>query len=408
MLREILEDNGGKEVPVLLTYLIPFTFNPIYLVNALRHLDRKLFPRMSKSISEYLNELLAKGLDPLTALLNTSEKIRNDIVSRLLANYVYVARNVGSATMLTVTFLEKALESIQKSWEDFRNFMNVIIEVEVVLVMTSIIGMLLAIFNPQGIMYLAIIPLSLFFLAIASLTGYVLFSPSIGNPYNEFGSRKGYVVLYYSIITAALAGYIEASEYSLQITITTILIGLILEYKVHMIVKTFTGFIDELSAILNNIEIGYPGTPSINRLLGKYRLKGRIGRLLKALNKGVSIAGETGLRGSFNRIVNVLNSSYRSFIKYKVTANTYILLIITAYAILVYTAHSITGFYGNSALIRETIKPNTLDIGRLNDLTVVSAFLTPISIGLSYRPRMPPILTAGLSALAIYMITHFL
>jgi hypothetical protein len=48
LIRRILEDKGGKEVPILITYLIPFTFNPIYMVNALRQLDKQLFPKLQK------------------------------------------------------------------------------------------------------------------------------------------------------------------------------------------------------------------------------------------------------------------------------------------------------------------------------------------------------------------------
>ncbi|MCE4606187.1 MAG: hypothetical protein F7B59_02520 [Desulfurococcales archaeon] len=406
MLRRILKDEDDKEVPILITYLIPFTFNPIYMVNALRHLDRTLFPKMSRNLSEYLNNLLDKGLDPLTALLTTSEKVKNNIISRLLANYVYVAKNVGSATMLTVTFLEKALESIQMTWENFKNYMNIIVEVEFVLVMTSIIGVLLVIFSPQGVSYIAIVPLSVFFLAIASLMGYIVLSPNMGNPYDEFPENKGYTILYYSIIIAIISGFILLPEYTLYITVGSILAGVALEYRARRIRKNFTRFIDELSAILNSIEIGYPGTPSINKLVGSYGLKGRIGRLLRALNKGVSIAGETGLRGSFSRIVNVLNSSYRSYSKYRVTADAYTLLIITGYLILVYTNHSIAGLYGNSNLTGGTAA--VINVARLDQLIVISAYLTPVAIGLSYRPRIPPLLYAGLSALAIYTITHFL
>ncbi|MEB3757095.1 MAG: hypothetical protein GSR79_09615 [Desulfurococcales archaeon] len=406
MLQKILKDNGEKEVPILITYLIPFTFNPIYMVNALRHLDRTLFPKMSKNISEYLNNLLDKGLDPLTALQTTSENVKSDIISRLLANYVYVAKNVGSATMLTVTFLEKALESIRRTWENFRNYMNVVVEVELALVMMAIIGVLLVIFSPQGASYIVIIPLSVFFLAIASLTGYIVLSPGIGNPFDEFPENNSHVILYYSIILTMLSGLILLPGYALQILMTSIIIGFFLEYRTHNTIKTFNRFIDELSAILNSIEIGYPGTPSINRLVGIYGLRGRIGKLLRALNKGVSIAGETGLRGSFSRIVNVLNSSYKSFSKYRITAGTYTLLITIAYIILVYTSHSITGFYKNNSLFGKNM--TMVNVNHLDQLTLISAFLTPVAISLSYRPRTPPIFHAGLNALAVYIVTHFL
>ncbi|MEB3799164.1 MAG: hypothetical protein LRS45_02400 [Desulfurococcales archaeon] len=407
MIRNILrkfDSETNRETVVLLTYLIPFTFNPIYFVNALVRLDKRLVPKLSQELSGKIRKYLEEGLDPLTALQRVSSEIRDNVVSRLIQNYVYVARHVGSATLLSISFLEEALESIRGQWKRYIDYMNLVTEVTVVLFMSSIIGVVLSLFNYQNTGYLSLIPITLVFTLIGSSIGYIYMHPWMGNFYQEFQVNKEITALLYMVTLVVLSGILAWPQLTLYFAASSIAVGFIVEYKSVNLEKRFKKFIDEISSIMNNLEIGFPGTPEITGLVAKHGLYGRIGTLLTALSEGVTVAGETGLRGSFNRIVNIVQASYKSFRKYRGTIYTYITIILATLLVTLYTAHTLTGI-GGKTLNGQQLNLQRSVVEEINTLIQVASFIVPIALGVSYRPRLPPLLYSGLSLLAANIVT---
>ncbi len=398
------DSDTTRETVVLLTYLIPFTFNPIYFVNALVRLDKKIVPKLSHELSGKIRKYLEEGLDPLTALQSVSSEIRDNVISRLIQNYVYVAKHVGSATLLSISFLEEALESIKSQWKKYIDYMNLVTEVTVVLFMSSIIGVVLSLFNYQNTGYMSLIPLTLVFTLIGSSIGYIYMHPWMGNFYQEFRVNREITALLYVITLVMLSGILAWPQLTLYFVASSITVGFIVEYKSVDLEKRFKRFIDEISSIMNNLEIGFPGTPEITGLVARHGLYGRIGSLLTALSEGVTVAGETGLRGSFNRIVNIVQVSYRSFRKYRGTIYTYITIIIATLLVTLYTAHTLTGL-GDKALNGQQLNLQRSIVEEINTLIQLVSFIVPIALGVSYRPRLPPLLYSGLSLLAVYITT---
>jgi hypothetical protein len=391
-----------REAPVLLTYLIPFTFNPIYFVNALLKLDSKLVPKLSQELSNKLKRCLDDGNDPLAALLKVSSEIQDNIISRLIQNYVYVAKHVGSATILSISFLEEALAHIKTQWRRYINYMNLVTEITVVLFMSSILGVILSLFNYQNLGYLAMIPLSLVFTVIGSTVGYIYIHPWMGNFYQEFQVNRKLTILLYIVVIVILIGIFKSIPI-LYLALSSILIGIIVEYESFKLEKKFNMFIDDISSIMNNLEVGFPETPEITSLVAKHGLSGRIGTLLTGLSKGVTIAGETGLRASFNKIVNIIQASYRSFRKYRSTLNMYVLIIIATLLVTIYTVHTIAGIAVGSFRNEQLYLQKSV-VNEVNTLALATSYVVPVVVGLSYRPKLSPILYSGISLFVAYSI----
>ncbi|MCE4617552.1 MAG: hypothetical protein F7C32_03095, partial [Desulfurococcales archaeon] len=120
--------NDG-ETAMLIAYLLPFSYSPVFLLSALTNLDKKSFPRLGRRIAGTLQSRIENGSDPLTALEETSNIIGgNTIIGQLLQSYVRITRTVGQASYATLVFFERAIKAIESSWSKFTMASKVLAE----------------------------------------------------------------------------------------------------------------------------------------------------------------------------------------------------------------------------------------------------------------------------------------
>ncbi len=411
MILSSLTENDRSETILFIVYILPFTTSILHFIKALSSLNPRLFPVLNKKISIKVQEEHSKGRNPLDIIEDIARSLHNPLLNRILSTYSFIARNVGSGTIATLSFFEKAVEAVSDAWERFTGFMKLSLEIYVVITVMAILGLMLSIMNPSSMNYLYIIPLAVVWMLIASIIGNNVLQPPIGNPFNAFKPAKTMTILGYIALVTCMTITLYDPYLATIAGLTCIAGGLYIEYNAYVLEKKYTLFLDGLSAVNNSLQAGYPSSPQIRETVVRHGIQGKLRDLLMLLSESAALTGEIGLRQSFKYVVETVNKGFKEYKKLKYTVLLYVAVTLVASILYLYAFNTIESAGWNS--LHKTLSNNRVSCTLKHvyselvlRMAVFSASASPIAVFASYRGRLPPILVSGIGLIGLQLVAH--
>jgi len=385
---------------MLIAYLLPFSYSPVFLLSALSNLDKKVFPKAGKTISETLLSELENGADPLLALERASRRMGvNTIIGQLLQSYVRITRTVGQASYATLTFFERAVKAVESSWSRFTTATKILAEAYIGVWGLILLTFILSLINPGATGYLALLPFTTLGFIVASYAVYMFLQPPIGSPHNSIRQNNIEPAIYYSLIAASIL--LTDLKRPVAAIILLLTGGLVSEYNMRRVTRTYRRFLNKLAETVNNVKLGFPALQEIRRLGREHPVAGGLRSLLNAIEKGSRQAGDLGFKNALQHIHQLLEHATNKYRESLLTALAFSLILafmptLTAHGIDVISSlqTSTWGQLGtpvNAGQAKSIIEPYTV--------------IVPLIPLLSLRPRHPPLLLSALSLLLYHLTT---
>ncbi len=379
---------------MLIAYLLPFSYSPVFLLSALTNLDKKSFPRLGRRIAGTLQSRIENGSDPLTALEETSNIIGgNTIIGQLLQSYVRITRTVGQASYATLVFFERAIKAIESSWSKFTMASKVLAEAYIGVWGLILLAFILSLVNPVATGYLALLPFTtLGFLILAAIT-YIFLQPPIGNPYNGVKQNNVETGINYILIIATLL--LVARGRFWEPLLLLISAGVVTEYRFLLVSRSYRKLLNNLAEAVNNVKLGFPARQEIRSIIEKNNVSGGLKNLLLSMERGARQAGDIGFKNALQYIHQLLEHATRKHREALLTTMAFSLILSFMPTL---TAHGIDVISALQTNSWQSFIPS-INFNQARSLIAPYTIIVPIIPALSIRPRHPPLLLSALSLL---------
>ena len=372
-----------QEIPILLSYILPYTPTPRYITDLIKDIPGDVFKWM-RGEAERLKLRLELGDDPLNALRYLAETTPSKRLKTILNDYITSQTLGASRSQITLTLLRHAIDSIRDTWRKYSELGRIIGELTTTIIIASAAIAPITILTGAGLEGLAL--LSILAPLVGGL-GLILVRPAVGEPPVEWWVTS---LLLLAPITASTLLYMG---YTIPSIILLLAAGVVGEYKWHIVYKSLVGGVDSLRRASDAIKYG-----------GEYEeylkeAEKSSGRLVKALSMSLRIAGKLGVSPALSTISHVQEEVVKAISNVRIQSVILSALAIGAVVIGVYTGDIIHGALKSM----ETNTDSTIIIYRILE---ASAPIAPLPASILYRGRVPSMVPSIASILGLMLLTR--